>query len=256
MKYWLLALNIFFISGYFNATYAVPISSDLAIAVGINFDLSLAPPLNATQSATIAISNGGIDNSRSLTDTSVTGGNAPLTGVLSQLSDGISFMGSMSGTADANDIAEAILFSDLNIDITNTSASTAYQLSFRIDYQLTADTSGLDAFSVSNINIFDNDSLADFILDEVVSDTFLAPGQSTTGSVTRFFDITVDPLSLFSLAGTIGINGIAFDIGDSFDVSNSLQIILTEVTVLPYHPEYSVVPVQNQSPGLAGEYIL
>lgn len=228
----LFILNIFIISSGFNSVQAIPITSDLMLAAEVDFDLSTVP-LNATQSATIATTSGGLDDIRSVNGTSVSGGITPLTAILSDLNDGISFTGNLSGTADASDIAEAVLFTDLRIEIENSSATMTYQLGFRIDYQLTTDTGGLDAFSVANVNIFDANLLSDFIQDEVVSDTFLSPGQSTTGSVTHFFDITVNPLSLFSLAGTLGINGVAFDIADGFDVSNTLQIILTEVTALP-----------------------
>lgn len=224
----LLSINIFFITSSLNTAYAATITSDLTLSAEIDFDLSV-DPLNATQNATIAI-NG---DSRSVDGISVQGGNTPLTGLLSHVNDTLSFTGNIAGTANTSDLSEALLFSDFLIDIQNVSATTAYQLTFRIDYQLTAETNGFDATSLASVNIFDTQSPKDLIFDdEASSDTLFSPGQFSTGLVTNFFDVLVDPLSSIALAGAFGIDGIAFDIDDNFNVFNSTQIALTDVVAL------------------------
>lgn len=54
---------------------------------------------------------------------SVSGGSVPLSGLLTDLNNGVSFVGNMTGTVDAVDVVDAVLFSDLLIDIENASAT-------------------------------------------------------------------------------------------------------------------------------------
>jgi len=243
MKYWkitLLSLNIFFITAIFTSVNATAITSDLTLSAEIDFDLSVVP-LNATQNGTIAITSGGVDDIRSVSDTAVSGGSTPLISTLTDMNDGISFLGSMASTAG---FADAVLFSDLFIDIENSSSTTAYQLNFRVDYQLIAESNGLDAISGASVNIFDNNSLVDILIDDVFSDTLFAPGQDDTGAVSSFFDVFVDvgPLSTVSLSGAFGMDGLAILSGDSFTVSNSIQIALTGVTAITSSvPEPNVI---------------
>lgn len=242
MKNGSLVLNIFLILAISSTANAVPITSDLSLTATADLDLSI-PPLNAIQNATITMTSGGINDIRSVNGVTVSGGSTPLNGALTDLNDGFSFVSSSSGTSSASHIAEALLFADLGVEIENTSATTTYQLNFRVDYHLTADTIGVDATTLASATIFDLNSPSSFILDESVSsDTLVTPGLFTTGLVTHFFDVLVDPLSVSTLAGSFGVDGIAFELGDHFEVSNNLQIVLTEVTEVSQNiPEPSLL---------------
>jgi hypothetical protein len=198
------------------------VTFDEEFANGITFG-------NHSQTGEFYVIEGGGKTTSTFDGATVTGNN-PQEGVLTDMGDGIGFSGMAEGgfllesdltqylgTADAGYESEFGIGIDFGIGITN-NASTAYQLTFKVDFSNFVDANGPDAYAHSDFEIEDPDGIV--FLSDIKSDTLEGDeiagdltgnsGEAITDSGSFFFDLIVEPTMTADIGGYWTLEGGTF----------------------------------------------
>jgi len=182
-----------------SAAYATPFTTDIAITGEISFATGYALVTgNATQSGGFSVAQGGVATTSTFADTTVSGLN-PLLGTLTDFGDG--FGNNVSATASAQDSHFGI-GNDITLNISNSSLTDTYKITFKIDFSNSVDSGGADAF-VHSVYDIRNPSNTEVFFTELITDTVNGNTKNGVSDVTlgglvedigiSFFDVVIDP---------------------------------------------------------------
>lgn len=230
-------LAILFVLSMPVAVNAVAIDSSLTITGSVQFDTvnSSAASGAATQDGSFSGTFNGATSGSTINNTTVTGSN-PVSGNMTEIGDSLGSVLNFSGTSGGTNGG---MFTDFLVDISNTSATDQFMITFAVDFSNIIDANGGDAYADSQLSIFNTTNSLEVFFTDLTSDTFfgdkvngVSPGTfgdalSDTGIAT--FDIFIDPLATINLSGLNAIEGGAFSADGSY--SGSLETVLSIVAV-------------------------
>jgi len=236
------------------------IPSDVVIDASVSFDDdpstgSVAVTGTASQTATLGLILGGVEQQSLVDNLSVTGV-LPAPGRLQETGDGITLDASITG--DAEDIIRGFFF-DFDFSLSNTSSTSDYMLIFQIMYENnananTAQATQFDAFADSK-SFFENDDsgnelfftdlTSDSLGDQIAGDDVdpLTFGAPLNESGTLDIPITLPRNGSIDLFGEMELAGENFLAFGAFAASQTLSITLFSISSLNQPP--SNVPVPN-----------
>ena len=147
----LLALVVLPGSQFVNAT---PIDANISISGGTSFDMGFSS--GATMGG-MTNTVGGVSTTTTVAGSSATGAN-PLNSTLTHTGDGYSFggLGSAAGT-EANPDEFAMGF-DNTFTVTNSSATSTFDVVLKLVFSNLVDSSGADAYAASEFTVDENDT--------------------------------------------------------------------------------------------------
>ena len=144
---------------------AVPFSSDLTISGFVEYDTGFALADNTdTFGGSFSTTEGGGTSTISFGESGVTGDN-PLFGTLTDIGDGFG----MTAGSTGEPVSEFGIGLDLWLDITNTSATTDYWITFELDFSNFVDSVGSDVYVDSEFTLFD--PVDEIFFTDLVTDT-------------------------------------------------------------------------------------
>lgn len=227
---------------------ATPIPLDLSITASASFaDDSLAGLDDFYHNATMSAIQGGLVSQATVNDTLVSGAN-PLGGLLSDINDGVAIESQAGGGALG--IVGGYFF-DFNFGLQNTSLTTAYLLSFVLQFDNLTSASGDDAFADSKILLFDAD-LNEFFFSDLTTDTLFGDqkngddpatfGVTQTDSGLFNFNIILNAGALSSFTGQLRLEGGEFSQAGDFAISSFASITLAGVRSLDTPPPQIPLP--------------
>ena len=215
------------------AAHAVPIDSSLTITGSVQFDTvnSSAASGGATQGGSFSGTFSGATTSSTINNTTVTGAN-PLAGSMTEIGDSL---GSVLNIAGESGGTNAGMFTDFFVDISNTSATDQFMVTFAVDFSNIIDANGGDAYADSQLSIIDTTNSLEVFFTDLTSDTFFGDmvngvnpgtfGDALADSGIAMFDITINPLATINLSGLNSIEGGAYSADG--DYSGMLQTVLS-----------------------------
>lgn len=215
---------------------AAPITSDITIYTEVSFDDSPGGEAigSATQTATMELVAGGSPQSSQIDDTNVSG-NQTLMGDFTELMDSIEIDAVTSGSVDAE--LPGFGF-DVFFELSNSSITDAYAVSFTLFYESTANAQGDDAFVDIEMDLLD-DNFDDIWFLDMSSDTSFGNyinntdtgdfGGEVTSSGSQAFTIELNPGDILTLNGQFTTWAGAFADNATFASQSNYAIQLTDV---------------------------
>ena len=192
--------------------------TDLNIAGSITFDDGNTSGYGTfTDQGSMSVTSGGVVTSTLFNGSGSVFGANPLTNSLTDVGDGIGGKATFIGANDADYVTGL----DLTLNLSNTSASDSFLVSFQLDYENSVDSSGDDAYGQSLFflgTLFgDNDVFETFLISDTINGN-----ENTDGSATGFgglltesglfdFDVLLAPLTSFDLYGEYSLFGGVFE---------------------------------------------
>jgi hypothetical protein len=189
--------------------WAVPFSTDIQIQGSVEFDTGSALVTgNVTQTGDMEVISGGVGTTNGYNNTAVPAGDNPLTGNITDIGDGVGG----TGTVSAQDESESKVGLDMLFNISNTSLTDSYKITFKVDLtKNSVDADGDNAFAESEFTV--NDAGGEVFVSHLVSDTLygdekyleeggvvliddsLAPGgaELSQNNHVYLFDLVIDP---------------------------------------------------------------
>ncbi len=227
---------------------AVPIDSNLTIGGSVDFDqTNSVVQSGASLSGDMTLVSGGATSSSTISGTTVTGSD-PLAGSLLDIGDGVGTSANLAGSFAGGgffDISD--VFVDLTVAIANTSATDSFQITFKVDFSNSVDSSGADAFADSEFTIDEDGPVpVEVFFTDLLSDTFFGNevggvgvggfGGPLSDSGVDTFAVVVDPLMTVSLAGLLSISGGAFADPSGFAADFNAFLSVDDVVNLTQPP--------------------
>lgn len=187
VKHLISRIGLAFIAGAlaFNLSiaHAIPFTSDLSITGDTTFD----DGFSFGGSGDFDVVEGGVTTQSTYSDSTVTGSN-PLLGTLTDINDGIGFTGVASAAGNDLGPGEFAIGFDTYLNLTNNSATDAYEVVFKLNFSNTVNADGADGVSDSELTL-DADG-SEIFFSDLISDTL--NGDEDGGNLTGGFG---DPLS-------------------------------------------------------------
>lgn len=202
----------------------------------LSFDETGSSPAtgNGTHSGSLVQTIGGISTTTTISDTTITSGNNPLSGALTDAGDGweihSAVNGSYSGGASATNNANVY---DLFFNLQNLSATDSILVTLTLNFENQVFSVGPDAFSASEIQLFDGAGIELFFSD-LMSDT--VNGNQSNGIITGTsggqlidsgsyqLDLTLNPNDLLDFHIFHLIEGSAFESGSNYSAFSNLAV--------------------------------
>jgi hypothetical protein len=212
---------------------------DVSIVGDVSFDTGFAWAANTTKfEGDISTIVGGVSAGSLFTGVGGPGINPLSTGVsgLTAIGDGFGMTADAEGAFDAAGLSEFAIGMDLLVDVTNTSATDEYEVTFRLDFSNFVDSSdpGDDAFVDAEFTL-DDDFTGEISFTALVSDSTAVGGPMSDGGP-EFFVINLTPGATWQYVGDLTMEGGAFDLGSHFESRFSAEFTVTDVknlTVVP-----------------------
>lgn len=241
-------VSLFFALIFAPKLIATPIPLDLSILASASFaDDSFAAVGDVNHSATMSATQGGAISQSTVNDLAVAGAN-PLGGVLSDINDGIAIDAQVSGGASG--IAAGYYF-DFDFALQNNSLTTAYLLSFVLDFDNFTSASGTDTYADAKILLFDAGD-NEFFFSDLTTDTFFGDQKNgealNTFGVTQMdsglfsFDIILSAGALNSFSGQLLLEGGDFSQSGDFAMNSFASLTLSAARSLDTPPPQIPLP--------------
>ncbi len=208
------------------------LSTDPNAGDHLSFDETNSNPAtgNATHTGSLVQTIGGASTTTTINDTTITSGSNPLSGTLTDIGDGWAIHSNINGSF--SDIAgtatnDANIY-DLFFSLQNLSATDSITVTISLDFDNHVNASGSDAFSASEIQLFDGNGIELFFSD-LLSDTIF--GNQSNGVDTGTFGGALNDSGLYQHVLTLNpgdlldfhiyhlIEGGAFVAGSSYSAS-------------------------------------
>jgi hypothetical protein len=234
---------------------AVIIPVDLQISGQVEFSVadSAATSGNATQSATMLITDAGASTTTTIANTTPTGSN-PLGDVnpgnftFTDFGDGLGVDADVNG--GANSEVENFIF-DFAFALNNTSAVDTYQIFFELVFDNNVDAQGSSTYIDSEIGIIDS-ALNEIVASDLTSDTLNGDqnngnGLGTFGAAlsdtgTFAFDFTLIAGASDTFSGLLKMDGGDFDNNGTYDAQSSAFVRILRAENLTVQPPPTGVP--------------
>jgi hypothetical protein len=239
----LLALGL-----YGQGALADPITSDLTISGSVELNaLAESQTDTSNQTGTLDLTSGGTASSSTIQGTTVTGSN-PLSGALTETGDGVGTTETITGSEEPSDSSFNYQVA-LAVDVTNTSGTDTYKITFQVEYSNAVDADGVDAFAEAKFSLAQDASPSpiELFFSELTSDLFFGdidnrtdPGTSgaaLSDSGTTTFDITLAPGDTVSLDGDLVISFGAYALDSTYSIEFSAFLSVASVMNLTEPPE-------------------
>ena len=208
---------------------AVPFTSDLTISGSVTYDTGFALADNTTSFGGIfSTTEGGVTSTSSFDGSGITGDN-PLLGTLTDIGDGFGMTAGATGVP----VSEFGIGLDLWLDITNTSATTDYWITFELDFSNFVDSDGSDVYVDSEFTL--DDSVGEIFFTDLVTDTLNGNevggvptgdyGGPLTDSGIFTFAMFAGPGDSLFLDGALTIEGGAYECHYVSDFSAEITVV-------------------------------
>ena len=230
---------------------AIIIPIDLQISGQVNFSVADSAEIvgNATQNATMTLTNAGASTVTTVANITPTGSNPlgdidPGNFTFTDLGDGLGVAAIIDGEASSQ--ADDFIF-DIDFSLKNNSLTDTYQIFFELVYTNNVNAEGTGTFIDSEIALF-NSVTSEVFVSDLTSDTVFFDqkngttlttlGDALNDTGTFAFDFTLSAGASDSFSGLLKMDGSGFAANGTFDGDSEafIRILLAENLTPPPPP--------------------